>query len=214
VSAAAAALEGPAELVVFPELAVPGTVLDQLTALVVGARRNVVVVAGSRHDVIDGRRQNVSTLITPSGDRIIFAKRTPFWDAKTRESIDPALQPLRILVAGNVRLAVPVCKDSLAEPTVDVLARCGANVIIAPSMSRVTNLHDIAARIYAMKAHALTVVVNGPRTFATDEPAQLTVSRPEADPARMIVSTGGVRPVAVIRFDLVSGAFETDAVGL
>jgi hypothetical protein len=156
----------------------------------------------------------VSTLITPSGDRITFAKRTPFWDAKTRESIDPALEPLRILVAGNVRLAVPVCKDSLAEPTVDVLARCGANVIIAPSMSRVTNLHDIAGRIYAMKAHALTVVVNGPRTFATDEPAQLTVCRPEADPARMIVSTGGVRPVAVIRFDLVSGAFETDAVGL
>lgn len=211
--AAVVALQGGAELVVFPELAVPQEVLDALVEVVVGCDRNVTVVAGSCHAVVEGSHQNLSTLITPAGDRITFAKRTPFWDARTRESIDVVTTPLRILVAGNVRLAVAVCKDSLTEPTVDVLAHCGANLIVAPSMSRVTNLHEITAQLFAMKAHALTVIANGPRTFGDDEePPQLTVCRPEADASRRTVSRSGVQSVAVVRCDLVSGEFAVDAV--
>lgn len=210
--AADLAFDGPAELVVFPELAVPQDGVDLLVAAVVGCRRNVAVVAGSFHAEVDGGRQNLSTLVTPAGDRITFAKRTPFWDAKTRESIDAVADPLRILVAGNVRLAVAVCKDSLTEPTVEVLAHCGANLIVAPSMSRVTNLHEITAQLFAMRAHALTVIANGPRTFGDEEPPQLIVCRPEADPTRRTVSRAGVLPVAVVRFDLVSGDFAVDVV--
>lgn len=208
--AAELAFQGPAELVVFPELAVPQEAVDRLAAAVVGCRRNVAVVAGSFHAEVDDKRQNLSTLVTPAGDRITCAKRAPFWDAKTRESIDPVADPLRILVAGNVRLAVAVCKDSLTEPTVEVLAHCGANLIVAPSMSRVTNLHEITAQMFAMRAHALTVIANGPRTFGDEEPPQMIVCRPEADPTRRTVSRAGVQPVAVVRCDLVSGEFAVD----
>lgn len=210
-AAAATALGLGAELLVFPELAVPAPAVAELAGRVVASSRNVAVVAGSSHQISDGRRSNVSTLITPAGDAIEFTKRTAFWDATARESIEIDPRPLRILVAGNVRLAVAICKDSIAAPLVDVLTHSGANLIVAPSMSRITSLHEIEAATFSMRSHALTVIVNGPRSFGGEEPPQLIVCRPEADDELRKVLISGVPAVAVTRADLVSGSVEVES---
>lgn len=209
-AATATALELGAELLVFPELAVPAPAIAALVDRVVASSRNVAVVAGSSHQIADGRRSNVSTLITPVGDAIEFTKRTPFWDATAREAIEVDSRRVRILVAGNVRLAVAICKDSIAAPLVDVLTHGGANLIVVPSMSRLTSLHEIEAATFSMRSHALTAIVNGPRSFGEEEPPQLIICRPEVDDALRKVYVRGVPAASVVRADLVTGGIDVE----
>lgn len=195
------------DLLMLAELAGTAEGLAAAVSTVTNSTRSCIVLAGTRHEDEGGRRANAALLVLPSGEVIKAYKRTQFWDVDTREGIDACVEPIRVLVTGDVRLAVLVCKDFLVPEILDVVAHAGVNFVLVPSMSRRLDLHDVHARQLAARCHALSVVANGPLSFGPDSPASIVIGLPEADPARTVLAHRASTRGVVTRFDLSSREF-------
>lgn len=200
--------DGPSDVALVSELAGTASATSHVVTLVADSQRNTLVLTGTQHVTEGERRANVASLVLPSGEVVTTAKRTPFWDVDIREGISEHRDPIRILVSADVRLAVLICKDFLVSAVLEAVAHAGANLILVPSMSGRLDLHDVAARELAARAHALSVVANGPLNIGGQAPATALVGRPEADPATTVLSYRTSGPGRVARFNLPQGSYE------
>lgn len=200
--------DGAADLALVPELAGTERAVATAAALMGEGHRNALVLAGTRHETAGERRTNIASVVLPSGEVLRVAKRTPFWDVDVREGITECGEPIRVLVSADVRLAVLICKDFLVPSLLEAVAHAGANLILVPSMSRRLDLHDVAARELAARAHALCVVANGPPDMDGEAPATALIGRPEADSALTVATYRTEVPGRAVRFMLPAGAYE------
>ncbi len=189
----ARALEAGAGLIVFPELSVTAAGLDAIEAMVAG--RDVVVVAGSRHVIVDGAPRNVATVLA-GGERYPSAKFNPFVLGDLVEGIASA--PARVVVRGAIdragryawSLAVLICKDFLSPGAHQALVSARPALIVVPALTERTAVFEADAVGLTGATQATCVIVNQTDTPASDGVPQTGAWGPEG-PAVVIVT----RPV-------------------
>jgi hypothetical protein len=187
------ALAAGANLIVFPELAVTAAGLDAIEAMVAG--RDVVVVAGSRHAVVDGAPRNIATLLA-GGARWPSAKFNPFVLGDLVEGIASA--PAQVVVRGAIdkagryawSLAVLVCKDFLSPGAHQALVAARPALIIVPALTERTAVFEADAVGLTGATQATCIIVNQTDIPASDGVPRNNPSEPEG-PAVVIIT----RPV-------------------
>lgn len=191
------------DVLVLPELAGHSGAVGEVMKLTAEADRPMLVVPGSMHVVDDlGAKRNTTWLVPPGGPAFSHSKRIRFWGKDLREGIDPCDEPLRLIVAEDLRILVLICKDMLNTGIIDTAARYGANLLLVTAMSPSLNLHDVKARELAMRSHALTFVGNGPPDHLGAAAPALLVALPESEPAEIVyLASGEPRSLVVWRLD-------------
>lgn len=142
-------------------------------------------MCGSWHETVDGGSANVSVgrvsgLKTAMEHRKLVEygdlfPRDP--ERRQREGIVAPEPPLlRVYVAGAFRFAVVICKDFLDHRVTDTLDRVGANVLLVLALSRTTQPFVSRALGHVADAQALSVIADGPRTWADGEAIDRTAA--------------------------------------
>jgi hypothetical protein len=157
------ALAAGANLIVFPELSVTAAGIDAIEELVAG--RDVVVIAGTRHAVVDGSPRNVATMLA-GGGRWTSAKFNPFVLGDLVEGIASA--PAQIVVRGAIdragryawSLAVLVCKDFLSPGAHQALVSARPALIIVPALTERTAVFEADAVGLTGATQATCFIVN------------------------------------------------------
>lgn len=184
------ALAAGATLVVFPELSVTAAGLDAVAARVAG--RDVVVVAGTRHAVVDGAPRNLATVLV-GGTRWTSTKFNPFVLGDLVEGIASA--PARVVVRGAIdaagryawSMAVLVCKDFLSPGAHQALLAARPGLVVVPALTERTAVFEADAVGMTGATQATCVVVN-----LVDSPAEGVPVAPGAEGVATVIVT---RPV-------------------
>jgi hypothetical protein len=187
------ALAAGANLIVFPELSVTAAGIDAIEELVAG--RDVVVIAGTRHAVVDGSPRNVATMLA-GGGRWTSAKFNPFVLGDLVEGIASA--PAQIVVRGAIdragryawSLAVLVCKDFLSPGAHQALVSARPALIIVPALTERTAVFEADAVGLTGATQATCFIVKQTDISSSDGVPRNNPSEPEG-PAVVIVT----RPV-------------------
>lgn len=192
-----------ARIVVVPELATTPEIVDELRRELASRDEGVLVIAGSFHTTVAGRRENraLGLLADFADEALTHTKIVPFADElrlrpPLKEGI-ATMRPRRITLFHSraFRLAIVICRDFLDGSVGAVLDRLGANVICVPAMSERTAafLSRASARIDG--AQAISVIGNGPLRWHTESDE----SRPTAMAAFPV---DGRQPDVVISDDI------------
>lgn len=205
------ALAAGASLIVFPELGVTAAGLDAIAEVVAG--KDVVVVAGSRHAVVDGAPRNVATVLA-GGQRWTSAKFNPFVLGDLVEGIASA--PAHVVVRGAIdgagryawSLAVLVCKDFLSPGAHQALVAARPALIVVPALTERTAVFEADAVGLTGATQATCVVVNQadpppsvdgvPLPLGPDSPAVVIVTRPVPWALSEVVRRADVAPPACV----------------
>ncbi len=205
------ALAAGVSLIIFPELSVTAAGLDAIEGVVAG--RDVVVVAGSRHVVVDGAPRNVATVLA-GGERWSSAKFNPFVLGDLVEGIASA--PAQVVVRGAIdgagryawSLAVLVCKDFLSPGAHQALVAARPALIVVPSLTERTAVFEADAVGLTGATQATCIVVNQvdaaitsdgiPRPFGPEGPAVVIVTRPVPWALSEVVRRAEVAPPACV----------------
>jgi hypothetical protein len=209
----AAAQERDARIVVLPELSATPEIADQVAALLDAESTQRLVVCGSWHAKVGGEPANVAAgLLTGCAERLTHRKLTEVTRAfprdpadRFREGIAAPRPPLvTVHVAGPWRFAVVICKDFLDPAVRGALQRAGANVLLVPSMSELTQPFEAEAQAHVAASQALSLCANGPDDWGLDvrEPAA-RMARPYT-PHTVVDGPPAPAP-ALVTFDVVSG---------
>jgi hypothetical protein len=207
------ALDGGATLIVFPELTVTEDALDAIERTVAG--RDVVVVSGSRHAMIDGAPRNVATVLA-GGARWVSAKFNPFVLGDLVEGIASA--PARVVVRGALddtgryawSIAVLICKDLLSPGAHQALVAARPALIVVPALTERTAVFEADAVGLTGATQATCIVVNVvdgppdgvPAPAGHDSPAVVIVTRPVPWALSEVVRRSEVTPPVCVLLPL------------
>lgn len=199
------ALEAGAMLIVFPELTVSEDALDAIERTLAG--RDVLVVAGSRHAVVDGAPRNVATVLA-GGARWTSAKFNPFVLGDLVEGIASA--PARVVVRGAIddngryawSIAVLICKDLLSPGAHQALVAARPALIVVPALTERTAVFEADAVGLTGATQATCIVVNVvdgppegvPAPIGPEGPAVVIVTRPVPWALSEVVRRSDVTP--------------------
>lgn len=203
------ALDAGASLIVFPELTVPEAGIAAIERVVAG--RDVVVVAGSRHTVVDGQPRNLATMLA-GGERWTSSKFNPFVLGDLVEGIASA--PARVVVRGAIddagryawSIAVLVCKDFLSPGAHQALVAARPGLIVVPALTERTAVFEADAVGITGATQATCFVVNVvddppdgvPTPAGGDGPAVVIVTRPVPWALSEVVRRSEVTPPACV----------------
>jgi predicted amidohydrolase len=156
-----------AEIVVVPECAVTRSIVTDLQRVVDASALDRLLVAGSVHETVRGKRRNVAYALLPDEpEPLTHDKFVPYQSDTDLEDIEPD-DPATITVymSNRCRLAIGICKDLFNDEAVGVLGRVGVNLVLVPAMSGKTD--GFAAQLGRLVSLAQTVgvVANNPRTW-------------------------------------------------
>ena len=179
------ALSAEAAIVVFPELSVDGPDLAELERAVAAAPHRPLVVAGSRHAVVDGAPRNRATALV--GDvRFEADKFNPFVLGDMVEGIASA--PARLVMRGAIdgsgryawSVALLICKDFLSLGAHQLLTAARPSVVIVPAMTERTAVFETDALGLTGATQATVIVVNQAEPTAADreDAAVAIITRP------------------------------------
>ncbi len=130
----------PTGIAVLPELSLPDP-----TALAQALKTNSdhypqLVVAGSAHEVRDGTQSNVSCTYLEGAEVLRHSKHQRLHAKKPNgddypEALSSGTGRLTMLTGSSTRLAVVICADLQNDDIAECLETCGANLVLAPSMT-------------------------------------------------------------------------------
>lgn len=205
----AEALTAEAAIVVFPELSIDAASLEEVARAVAAAPHKPLVVAGSRHAIIDGDPRNEATLLV--GDVAYRAhKFNPFLLGDMVEGIRtaPAQLTMRGAVDGNGRyawsVAVLICKDFLSLGAHQVLTAARPALVIVPAMTERTAVFETDAMGLTGSTQGTCIVVNqvDPQPVTREDAAVAILSRPVPWALTEIVRRSEVTPPVCILLSL------------
>ncbi|MBK9030950.1 MAG: hypothetical protein IPL61_06350 [Myxococcales bacterium] len=205
----AEALSAEAAIVVFPELAVDGAALADVERALADAEHRPLVVAGTRHALVDGQPRNRATVVC--GDaRFEADKFNPFALGDMVEGITsaPARLAMRGAVDGSGRfawsVAVLVCKDFLSLGAHQLLTVARPSLVIVPAMTERTAVFETDALGLTGTTQATCVVVNqvDARGAEHEDAAVAIVTRPVPWALTEVVRRSEVTPPVCLLLSL------------
>jgi predicted amidohydrolase len=211
------AIEAGAEIVVLPELTTTRAIADRVARRLDDDDEQRLVICGSWHETSDGAPANVSLgLFSGLSARMEHRKLVEFGDLFPRDPDDrrregivaPEPPLLRVYVAGAFRFALLICKDFLDHRVTRTLDAVGANVLLVPALSRTAQPFVGRAQAHVADAQALTVVVNGPRSWDGDGdggPIEPTAALVRPYEPRDVVPGDAVAAPSLVIFSLQQG---------
>lgn len=203
------ALTAEAAIVVFPELSVDGPSLAEIARATAGLPHRPLVVAGSRHTLVDGEPRNLATLLI--GDAAHHStKFNPYVLGDMAEGIHsaPAQVVIRGAVDGNGRyawsIAVLICKDFLSLGAHQILTAARPAVIVVPAMTERTAVFETDAMGLTGRTQATCIIVNqvDPRDLEHEDAAVAIVTRPVPWALTEIVRRSEVTPPVCLLLSL------------
>lgn len=164
---AAAALGSGCRLLVLPELSATEDGLTAIQRLIDDLYDErgeaAIVVAGSRHETVDGvRRNRAHVLLGGTALRLSHDKLTQVRLGDSIEDLGDPAPPLRLYQDGPFRLAVAICKDMLDSHVVQLFGDLGVTLLLVPAMSDKTDGFPASAAQLARVSQTLSAFANGP----------------------------------------------------
>jgi N-carbamoylputrescine amidase len=145
ISAIDTAAAGGASLVVLPELATSGYVLDRAGLLAqaegsvrcvgawrAAARRHGVTIVGGTTEVVDGRLYNTAVVLDAAGEVVGRYRKLHLFGGE-QATFDPGDLGLPVFDVGGLRLGVLICYDLRFPEAMRILALQGAQVVAVPT---------------------------------------------------------------------------------
>lgn len=154
-----------AQVLVLPELTVPGAVVAGVESwLSTTARSLRLVVAGTEHVEEGGRRLNRCTILAPgtSGSRVLLEKMVPAEIDQSVEDLRGQERGATIHMSKYWSLATLVCRDFLERDLVHRLAAAGLRLALVPAMTAKTDVFATRALELVTDAQAVVGVANVP----------------------------------------------------
>ena len=203
------ALTAEAAIVVFPELSVDGPALAEVTRASAVAPHRPIIVAGSRHALVDGQPRNQATLLV--GDAVHHStKFNPFALGDMAEGISSA--PAQVVIRGAIdgtgryawSVAVLVCKDFLSLGAHQLLTAARPALIVVPAMTERTAVFETDAMGLTGSTQATCIVVNqvDPRGLEHEDAAVAIVTRPVPWALTEVVRRSEVTPPVCLLLSL------------
>lgn len=205
----AEALSSEAAIVVFPELSIDTATLAEVERACADAPHRPLVVAGSRHAVLDGQPRNRATVRCGDGS-FTADKWNPFVLGDMVEGI--VTVPARIMMRGAVdgagrfawSVAVLICKDFLSPATHHLLTAARPSLVIVPAMTERTAVFETDAIGLTGATQATCVIVNqvDARGAEREDAAVAIVSRPVPWALTEIVRRSEITPPVCLLLSL------------
>lgn len=205
----AEALTAEAAIIVFPELSVDAPSLAEIVRASATAAHRPIIVAGSRHAIVDGQPRNEATLLV--GDTVRHStKFNPFQLGDMAEGIHSA--PAQVVIRGAVdgtgryawSIAVLVCKDFLSPGAHHLLVAARPALVIVPAMTERTAVFETDAMGLTGATQATCVIVNqvDARDLAHEDAAVAIVTRPVPWALTEVVRRSEVTPPVCLLLSL------------
>lgn len=171
-----------------------------------------VLCAGSIHDVVDGQRRNVATLILPGGREIRHFKFNPFTSPMVGEeaiATTPARVGVHVAADEHGRPAwsytVLICKDLLSRFTRDVIGDLRPGLVLVPAWSGKTTAFELDIQGLVSATQSSVVLANQVDRVEADDPSVVVVARPTRVETVTVVRRADAKPPQCLTFRLNDG---------